>query len=742
MKNIYKIVLTLIVGVLCLVPISSSAITPPTSISSPCLSLARNLSRGSIGQDVVSLQDFLRVAGYFNNSSTGYFGSVTEQSVKSFQQDYNSSYFKNFFVGSTAAKNAIGYGKVGPLTRNVIQTLTCSGNINPVNQNASVSIKGNNLDTPVTVSSGDSVMLSWISSSANLSCSAIQPSNGDKSWSGAINPFGYQVVYPNNSAVYTISCVDTGGIVATDSVSVVVVGSTSVPYVISVDIKANGTDGPVSVGGKNVDLSWSSVNATYCTIVAPFNSGVTVQGKSNFYPSHLYYPSQQGTIYSINCYDGKGGSATDSVTVSSGTITTPPPPPATSTPPSVQHSVDIQAGTLAAGPYSNGPLVLKQGDILWFRVTGVNVLWCTTKAPLNGQVPNVGSIPVVFGYITPTNTFHYPAPGGTTYVVTCTTSSGVPVTDSVTVYPPSTTNTPPTVQVPTVDVKANNSNGPITVTSGQSVQLIWTSANTTNCIASNSWSGTKNITGNQYVYPILNSNYVLTCTGPGGSASDSVAVNIQSVSNQYSGDLKISTDGSNFVDGPITIPAPTNLSSQSIWFKWVSSYKPNNCYVIMKGGSQYSSIASNVDMYTWGPMNYGIRGYPLPTGAGITTTTVYELYCANGVYNGGPGTLMDSVTLNTAAPIQPFVDIRIQPSNTKTSVIANGEQVILSWNSSPTGMVCTGSGASFNNIATKWNGAQPGSGKVYEYPYATTKYTLSCSNSTQTLTDSVTVTVK
>lgn len=669
MRSIYTISLSVILGVVFFVPNFASAATPPMSIASPCLSLSRNLSIGSTGQDVTSLQDFLRVAGYLNSQSTGYFGPLTNQAVKSFQQDYNTSLFNNIFVGSAGAKNSVGYGSVGPLTRNAIKTLTCSGN--------------------------------------NLSASQ--------------NPLVPQIPHV---------------------VPITPAPSTQGP--LSVDLKANGSDGPVTVGGKSLDLSWSSTGATFCAIVSPFQSGVNMQGSSSFSPGHPFYPVGQGTSYFISCYDGKGGFVNDSVTVNVGPLIIPPPnSPATSTPPSgPASSVDIQAGTLAAGPFSNGPLNLKQGEILWFKVTGSNVLWCTTKAPLNGQVPNVGTIPVVFGYITPTNTFHYPAQGGTTYTVTCTTSSGVPVTDSVTVFPPAGSVTPPGTSVPTVDIKANNSNGPITITNGQLVQLSWTTTNATNCTSSNAWSGARTVTGNQSVYPTVASTYVLTCTGPGGSVSDSVSVNIQNSQNQIGGDLKISTDGVNFVDGPLTIPAPTNLSSQSIWFKWVANYKPNNCFVITKGGSQYSAIASSMDTYTWGPMNYGMRGYPLPTGSGITTTTVYELYCANGVYNGGMGTLIDSVTLNTAAPLKPFVDIRIQPSNGKTTTISNGEPAILSWTSSPAGMICSASGASFNNTPSKWNGAQQGSGMVYEYPYATTKYTLTCSDTTQTYTDSVTVTVQ
>ncbi|WP_188208240.1 C40 family peptidase [Alkalibacillus aidingensis] len=49
------------------------------------------LQVGAENEQVRSLQSNLNTLGYFNQQSTGYFGSVTEQSVKSFQRDYGLS---------------------------------------------------------------------------------------------------------------------------------------------------------------------------------------------------------------------------------------------------------------------------------------------------------------------------------------------------------------------------------------------------------------------------------------------------------------------------------------------------------------------------------------------------------------------------------------------------------------------------------------------------------------------------
>jgi uncharacterized repeat protein (TIGR01451 family) len=85
--------------------------------------------------------------------------------------------------------------------------------------------------------------------------------------------------------------------------------------------------------------------------------------------------------------------------------------------------------------------------------------------------------------------------------------------------------------LPTVDLKANGSDGPITIPSGSSAILSWTSANATSCVASGAWSGTKGTSGSESTGPLTSGpkTYVLTCTGPGGSATDSVTIYLSQV---------------------------------------------------------------------------------------------------------------------------------------------------------------------------------------------------------------------
>ena len=105
--------------------------------------------------------------------------------------------------------------------------------------------------------------------------------------------------------------------------------------------------------------------------------------------------------------------------------------------------------------------------------------------------------------------------------VTATNQADASYKDSETITYVVTADTQP----PTVDIKANNSNGPVTIAYTTAATLSWTSSNATSCNASNGWSGSKGTTGSASTGRLTSSRtYTLTCTGTGGSASDSVVV--------------------------------------------------------------------------------------------------------------------------------------------------------------------------------------------------------------------------
>jgi len=93
--------------------------------------------------------------------------------------------------------------------------------------------------------------------------------------------------------------------------------------------------------------------------------------------------------------------------------------------------------------------------------------------------------------------------------------------------PPSTQPpSPPTPPPPTADIKANGSDGPITIAYNTAATISWTSSNATSCsVSPTGWSGTSSggvSTGNL----TSSKTYTLTCSGTGGTKTDSVQVSV------------------------------------------------------------------------------------------------------------------------------------------------------------------------------------------------------------------------
>lgn len=77
---------------------------------------------------------------------------------------------------------------------------------------------------------------------------------------------------------------------------------------------------------------------------------------------------------------------------------------------------------------------------------------------------------------------------------------------------------------PTVDIKANGSDGPVTVPEGSTVQLTWQSQNATMCAAEDAWTSSTAVSGQQGVSVVRRTVFGIICTGPGGQARDVVEV--------------------------------------------------------------------------------------------------------------------------------------------------------------------------------------------------------------------------
>ncbi len=79
---------------------------------------------------------------------------------------------------------------------------------------------------------------------------------------------------------------------------------------------------------------------------------------------------------------------------------------------------------------------------------------------------------------------------------------------------------------PTVDLKVNGSDTTITIPYNTAATLSWTSNNATSCYGTDTgWQGYKSLSGSESTGSLLNSKtYVISCSGNGGTATDSVTV--------------------------------------------------------------------------------------------------------------------------------------------------------------------------------------------------------------------------
>ncbi len=135
--------------------------------------------------------------------------------------------------------------------------------------------------------------------------------------------------------------------------------------------------------------------------------------------------------------------------------------------------------------------------------------------------------------------------------------------------------------LPTVDIKANNSDGPVSLTSLANYTLSWVSANATACTASGAWSGSKAINGSESYSSVGQGSYTyaINCSNQYGSASDTVIVNVSQQQILPTVDIKV-----NGSDGTITLNSPASYT-----LNWAS----NNANTCSASGSWSGSKSIN-----------------------------------------------------------------------------------------------------------------------------------------------------
>ena len=474
-----------------------------------------------------------------------------------------------------------------------------------------------------SVVAGTGTRLSWAASDTEI-CLA---SGG---WSGEFSATGtFQTPSLTQDTEYVLSCAGLGGAV-TERIFVTVTAPNPDPDPVpAVSLSANQT---IVDAGNTVGLNWSASNSDSCSASGAWSGSRSVSG------SLVVGPLNANATFSLTC-TGPGGSASDSVTI---TVNQPPPLPT------------VNLGALATS--------VERGSGTQLNWTSTNSAACTASGAWSGGRSLSGS--AATGSLN----------GNSTFTLTCSGAGGS-ASDSVTVLV-----TDPAA--PTLSFTAS----PSTIDSGDSATLNWSSSNTTSCTASGAWSGSRGTSGNQSVSPSANSTYSLSCSGAGGTVTDSVTIQV----NQP--------------------PVPTlNLSASATTIDSGDSATLN-----------WSS--SNATSCTASGAWSGSRGTTGNQSVSPSADSTYSLSCS-----GAGGTVTDSVTIQVNQPPGPILNL-----SASATAIDSGDSATLNWSSS-NATSCTASGA--------WSGSRGTTGNQSVAPTTDSTYTLSCTGNGDTVTDSVTIQV-
>ncbi len=474
--------------------------------------------------------------------------------------------------------------------------------------------------SPASVDAGATTLLSWSSTDAQR-CKA----SGD--WNGREPTQGTKTVGPlQASKNYKLSCVGLGG-TATAATSVEVAMSAP-PAMPVTTLTADPTS--IASGGSST-LTWSATDASSCTASGGWTGARAISGTESIGPLNA------NTSFSLAC-TGAGGTSSATATVL------------------VQQAAAAPTLTLAASPTS-----VLSGDTSTLSWSSTNTTSCSASGGWSGTKATSGSASVG------------PLMTGQTFSLTCNGAGGS-VTRSATIA----ITTP---GAPTLTFTAS----PTSVAGGSSSTLTWSTTNATSCTAGGSWSGSKGTSGSQSTGALsANANYSLTCTGAGGSVTQSAAVTV--------------------------MPAPTLTFAAS----------PTS--VQSGAASQLTWTATNATSCTASGAWSGSKSTSGTQSSGaLTSNKTYTLTCTGA---GGSIAKTASVTVLPA----PTLTLAASPTS-----VASGAATQLSW-STTNATSCTASGG--------WSGTKATSGTQSSGALsANTTFTLTCTGSGGSVSRSAAATI-
>ncbi len=422
------------------------------------------------------------------------------------------SYVDYDVIPGTSYKYRIKYAPTVPSN----EVTTNCGNVTPTLPTATISAN------PSNVNYNGSSTVTWGSNNAT-SCTATGGSNG---WSGSRSTSGsFPTGQLQNTTTYSIQCFNSAGASTVQSTTVTVGNNNTCTDPLATNYGGslpcqypnNQPNVTISADDTNIDegdsttVRWTSTNATSCTGTNGRNGWAgsrEVGNNRSFYTSSL----SSDVTYTITCFNNAGLSDTDSVTVrvdedddnnndEAPDVTTRPATGVTSNRATLNGRVDGNGSSVDA----------------WFE-------YGTSRNNLNDETRDEG-------YGSGSTSYDDQITGlraNTTYYFRAVAENDEDRVEGqiLSFYTgddyifPEIPNTRPTV-VLTADRTSLSYN--------QATTVRWYSTNATSCYASGGslgWAGNKNVgTGSFYTGNMTSSRtFSITCSGPGGTTSDSVTI--------------------------------------------------------------------------------------------------------------------------------------------------------------------------------------------------------------------------
>lgn len=285
--------------------------------------------------------------------------------------------------GWSGAKAVDGFEVVSPSVTTTY-AISCTGAGGTANDSVTVTVNQAAPEptlefsaNPTAITTEGTSTLTWASTNAT-SCT------GSGGWSGAKALSGNQIVSPNATTTYTLTCTGVGGS-AVKNVTVNIIPIVEEPDAPTVNLVAAPTSVTPGEGTATTTLTWTTTDATSCTA-----SGGEFTGSKAVNSSQVVTPSAT-TTYTLNC-SGPGGDASDSATVNFVPAQSEEPDPTVSlsaNPTSVQEggagnatttltwtSTDATSCTAFGGAWS-GSKALSGSEILTPTTTATYLLECT-----------------------------------------------------------------------------------------------------------------------------------------------------------------------------------------------------------------------------------------------------------------------------------------------------------------------------------------------------------------------------